>query len=298
MFLLKEISDESTNCRSQSGHFRNVQFEDLPANAIGLIFGYLEITDFVKVATTCKFWHQNIQSDTVWKFQFLKRWYKTSAQLDVDKITWKKAYKREKNWEKGNYKVQILEGHSASVGCLHFSDDQHMVSGSVDTRINIWDQNLLQTIKILRGHSGSVKCIFSDKLTNSIISGSDDKSIKIWEYESGKLLQSLVQHTAEVNCLQVLKSQNLLITGGGDRSIKIWDCRTWTVVRSLVGHQGKILCLQANKDIIVSGCQDKTVKLWNLLDGQCIDTMKAHTDAIRAVQFDEEKIIRYVRYLL
>jgi len=70
-----------------------------------------------------------------------------------------------------------------------------LASGSVDSKIKIWDTNKGVEIKTLTGHTNSVwsLAVLPD---GSLASVSDDKTIKIWDTIKGIEIKTLTGHTS------------------------------------------------------------------------------------------------------
>ena len=67
--------------------------------------------------------------------------------------------------------VRTLHGHRRGIACLQYRGN-HVVSGSSDNTIRIWDIELGACLRLLEGHDDLVRCIrFDDK---RIVSGAYD----------------------------------------------------------------------------------------------------------------------------
>ncbi len=65
---------------------------------------------------------------------------------------------------------------------MAFSNDgNHIVSGSYDQTLRIWDAQSGESIAILEGHSGPVWSVAFSNDGNHIVSGSYDQTIHIWD---------------------------------------------------------------------------------------------------------------------
>ena len=63
-------------------------------------------------------------------------------------------------------------------------DGRHVVSGSRDTTVRIWDVATgSQVGEPLRGHSGHVNSVAFSPDSKRVISGSDDGTVRIWNAE-------------------------------------------------------------------------------------------------------------------
>jgi len=262
-----------------------ISFWALPENVICHIFAYLDMASLKSVMLTCKTWQRITEKDQVWRPMFLKNWKEPDCIVGK---SWKERYHVEINWETQQYTTNTLKGHTASITCLQFDSDK-LVSGSVDTKINLWDLTSNHVIRTFRGHTNTVRALYLDVSNNIIISGSEDKTIKIWELQSGRVLQTLKDHSAEVNCLAVDRSRNLLYTGSGDKTVKAWDMSSWKAVQTFKGHTNKVFALQVQDNTLVTGSQDKTVRLWDTTSAKCLNVIEGHTDSVRCVQLDQDK---------
>lgn len=99
-------------------------------------------------------------------------------------------------------------------------------------------------------------------------------------------MRILSGHTDGVMCLQFCDSSNILITGSYDKTIRIWNLETGEVVRVLTGHTRCVRALQFDDAKLVTGSMDHTLKIWSLQTGQCIRTLEGHTDGIVSLHFD------------
>ena len=82
--------------------------------------------------------------------------------------------------------IQNLEGHQEYVTSACFSPDgNHIISGSADNLVIIWDRLNGKLSKSLKGHSSVVTNVCFTPNGKFIASSSYDKTIKIWDSETG-----------------------------------------------------------------------------------------------------------------
>jgi F-box/WD-40 domain protein MET30 len=69
-------------------------------------------------------------------------------------------------------------------------------------------------------------------------------------------------------------------------------------VRTLKGHTDGVMCLQfadnltdVNYPVLMTGSYDHTIRVWNMAEGREIRCIRGHTRAIRALQFDDLKLV-------
>ncbi|KAI7860975.1 WD40-repeat-containing domain protein [Circinella umbellata] len=96
-----------------------------------------------------------------------------------------------------------------------------------------------------------------------------------------------LQQPEGVLCLQYCDAQNILITAGSlDGTATVWDLETGKILRVLKGHSRSIRALQFDDTKLVTASMDHTLKIWNYHTGQCIRTLEGHTDGVVHLHFD------------
>src|SRR5436853_198692 len=77
------------------------------------------------------------------------------------------------------------------LSALPFSPDgKHIVSGSDDKTIKLWDDETGEILQSpLVGHEGSVLSVAFSPDGKQIVSGSNDKTIRLWAAKTGEMLQ-------------------------------------------------------------------------------------------------------------
>lgn len=137
------------------------------------------------------------------------------------------SHKLPQDWQQ----FRILRGHSDAVTCLHF-DDSHIVSGSADHTIRIWNFNSSRCLTTLNGHQGSVFCLqFNNQF---IVSGGADAKICVWKW------------------------RREMSSDGNSKSMNV---ALYRVLDGQMGHESAVVCLQFDKDKIVSGSTDNSIKV-------------------------------------
>ena len=143
----------------------------------------------------------------------------------------KQKRKLEDNWNAGRYKSFQLphkdhpeDAHTECVYTIQYLG-RHLVSGSRDRTLRIWDLDTLRLAKpALHGHMGSVLCLqFDDqKDEDIIISGSSDCHVIIWCFSTGQKLKQLTNAHKE-SVLNLRFDKRFLVTCSKDKTIKIWN---------------------------------------------------------------------------
>ncbi|KAG8958916.1 hypothetical protein FRC03_008700 [Tulasnella sp. 419] len=204
--------------------------------------------------------------------------YESSLDHSVKLIT-----NRESSW---NPCMRTLTEHANRVTSVALSSDStHIVSGSWDKSVCIWDAATGSLVKKLEGHDDFVTSVAWSHDSSLVVSGSWDKSVHIWDMATGNLVKRLKGHSNYVSSVAFSRDGSLVASGSHDHTVGIWDVATGALVRQLQGHISNVtsVAMFPNKSFAVSGSDDKTVGVWDLRTGSLIKTMKVHEDSVQSV---------------
>jgi hypothetical protein len=85
-----------------------------------------------------------------------------------------------------------LKGHSDSVQAVAFSaDGTHLISGSYDRTVKVWEIATGRLVRTLEGHVDRVIAIAVAPAGTVAASASGDTSIRLWNWHTGKLIATL-----------------------------------------------------------------------------------------------------------
>ena len=121
-----------------------------------------------------------------------------------------------------------LQGHTESVRSVAFSPDgRHIVSGSDDSTIRVWDaQTGGQVGNPLQGHTSSVLSVAFSPDGRHIMSGSDDNTIQVWDAQKGGQVGNPAQvHTASVISAASCSDRRCIVSGSQD--FHVWDAQAY-----------------------------------------------------------------------
>lgn len=207
--------------------------------------------------------------------------------------------------------------HRHVVTCLLFDSDK-ILTGSDDTKINVYDTKTGALKNRLEGHEGGVWALQYEG--DTLVSGSTDRSVRVWDIKSGRCLQVFQGHTSTVRCLVILKpvqvdtaqdgtpiimpKEPLIITGSRDSTLRVWrlpqpgdrqifqtgppanDRDNPYFLRTLSGHQNSVRAIAAYGDTLISGSYDCTVRVWKISNGDLIHRLQGHTQKVYSVVLD------------
>lgn len=173
-----------------------------------------------------------------------------SASTDTNIAAW--------NVKTGDLKV--YSGHSMPV-CSLAIWNQHIVSGSSDATVIVWDNATCQPMKTMKGHDGIVRGVAASD--DRIYSCSDDQTIKVWDPNTGECLATLTDHTDKIRAIAVLP-ENRLVSCSEDRTIKIWDLTDLNCINSFRYSNDCPKSIQVNSNGSFTTYGNKEATTWQL----------------------------------
>lgn len=82
--------------------------------------------------------------------------------------------------------VPILKGHTAEIISLSFnSSGTHLITGSFDNTVMVWDVNTGKRVYTLVGHQAEISSAQFNFDCSLIATGSMDKTCKLWDFTRG-----------------------------------------------------------------------------------------------------------------
>jgi WD40 repeat protein len=173
----------------------------------------------------------------------------------------------------GGALVRTLGGHSSPVSAVAVTPDgEHVISGSQDGTLKVWDLHSQEETFTLGGHRGSVNAVVVTPDGEYIISGSQDGTLKVWDLHSQEEKFTLGGHRGSVNAVAVTRDGIGVISASSDHSLKAWNLRTGEVLHTFIGHCASVEAVTVvytnNNNWVISGSYNDTLRVWNLETGQ------------------------------
>jgi WD40 repeat protein len=125
--------------------------------------------------------------------------------------------------------VGRLTGHSASIFSIEYTlDDRHLVSGSEDKTVRVWDTHSIGNHIVLPVGEGCVTVSSGDSL---IFTGTLSGELLCWNINLGDETinptpNRILAHDDSVFSVQYLPKIGSIITASRDRSVKLWSLET------------------------------------------------------------------------
>ncbi|XP_042209104.1 guanine nucleotide-binding protein subunit beta-2-like [Homarus americanus] len=189
---------------------------------------------------------------------------------------------------------RMCKGHLNKVNSVHFSgDSRHLVSGSLDGKLIIWDIYTGNKTQIIPLMSAWVMSVAFSPSGNFVASGGMDNQCTVHDINNrdstgaAKISRELMGYEGFLSSMRFLDDTNL-ITGSGDMKVIHWDVQTGKKVVEFFGHSGDVATMSLAPDMncFVTGSVDRTIKVWDLRDTKtCKQTFWGHTSDVNSVYF-------------
>lgn len=156
--------------------------------------------------------------------------------------------------------LAALTGHTANVDAIAFIDDTHLVTGSEDRSLRLWNLDTRKTTAVLGPFEEGVVAVALSPDGRELVSGGWDEAIHRWDSQTGQHLGTLTGHADGVVALAWLDAQRLA-SGSRDDTIAIHRVDTGQRFQ-LRGHDLGVEGVAATAEWVASASLDGTVRLW------------------------------------
>jgi WD40 repeat protein len=186
--------------------------------------------------------------------------------------------------------VWIFDCHSPVASVAFSPDGKHIVSGSRDCTVQVWDAVAGTVLHQLEGHTGPVNSVAFSPDGKHIVSGSDDTTVRVWDAVAGTGLHQLEGHTFSVNSVAFSPDGKHIVSGSFDHTVRVWDAVAGAVLHQLEGHTYSVNSVAFSPDgkYIVSGSYDHTVRVWDAVAGTVLHQLEGHTNPVLSVAFSPD----------
>lgn len=203
----------------------------------------------------------------------------TGSQLIFDKpqVVNKEVFKH----------VYSFEGHNHIVQSVKFSPDgQHLISGGVDSAVQIWDRRNGKVNQILMHPSGITYLDVSPD-GKFIATSSYDSKVRLWKLPEGKVQWEGAAHVKTPWTVAISPDGQFVASAGEEGIIHFYNMKDGRLYRSVNAHDLNIWSIQFSPDgkQLASGSFDKQLKLWDVESGLLLKSIKAHDQAIVALAY-------------
>ena len=164
------------------------------------------------------------------------------------------------NWPQAE---AVLSKHTGQVYSVAYSPNgRHIVSGSSDKTVRVWDAETGEPIRELLCGSFVNGIAFSPD-GHHIAAALNGKTVCIWDSTTWELAVSPLRgHHGRVRCIAYSPEGDRIVSGDTNGRICVWSTETFQMVyEPIAGHSDSVRCVAFSPDnqYIASGSHDKTV---------------------------------------
>jgi WD40 repeat protein len=119
--------------------------------------------------------------------------------------------------------LKSMTGHSGPVRAVAISaDGTHIVSGSDDSTVRVWEMESGRVAAMLQGHSDRVNAVAISADGTRIVSGSYDSTVRVWEMESGREVATLQGHSGPVLAVAISADGQIITSRDSSDNTRTW----------------------------------------------------------------------------
>lgn len=133
------------------------------------------------------------------------------------------SYQTIKIWDVSTLEcIHVLQTSDGSVYSIAVTN-HHIICGTYENCIHVWNQRNYEPVAKLTGHTGIVYAlaVLSTPEQTKIFSASYDRSLRVWSMENMICTQTLIRHQGSVVALAI--SRGRVFSGGVDFTVKVWQ---------------------------------------------------------------------------
>jgi len=189
-----------------------------------------------------------------------------------------------------------LLGHDDWVTCMATVGKKHIVSGSSDSTLRVWNTSNFEPERVLRGHRGHVYAVCTSADSEYLFSAGIDGFIYVWDTKHWRVFQKLKGHPeCIVRALYWCHLVGGLVSGASDGRLRIWTKvgDKFVMQSDIEAHTDWVEAMcDMSKGRFASGSRDCTVKIWNSQGSwECLQTIRQHSHWVYALLFERDMLV-------
>jgi WD40 repeat protein len=166
-----------------------------------------------------------------------------------------------------------LQGHSSWTNVLTPLPSGHLLSGSDDKTLRVWDLEAVRGVPQSQGHGGLV-CGVAIAGRYAASASPVDSAVRVWDVTSGKLVRVLPCGDKLLRDVAMLK-EGFVAAAAYDHSFNVWDIESGSDVCQVEPHISGLNAIAICTDQKVVSTCDYLAKLriWDLKTGALVRTL-------------------------
>ncbi|MDP6779241.1 MAG: WD40 repeat domain-containing protein [Candidatus Latescibacteria bacterium] len=193
----------------------------------------------------------------------------------------------ETSLETGEPRLQWDRHRQAVQAATFMPDGRHVVSGSSDGTLRVWDVETGACLRTISGANLGAYAVAVSPDGSTIAAGCKDGIVREFGFKDGMLIRELKGHRGYVRAMAYTPDGTRLLSSADDGSIRAWAAGDPDATSIYHGHHGGVLSIavSGNGKHLLSGGRDGTVRLWDLETAGLLKTMEGHRSWVEAVAF-------------
>jgi WD40 repeat protein/serine/threonine protein kinase len=169
-------------------------------------------------------------------------------------------------------------------------DGQHLLTGSEDNLVRLWEIMSGEVIRQFEGHTEWVAAVCFSPDGQYACTGGWDQTVRLWEIMSGREVQRFDGHGWVVSAVRFSSDGQEVLSGSWDQTIRMWEIASGKEIRRFEGHTNRVTSLGFSPDgrHVVSGGFDAAVRLWEVASRREIRRFEGHTQSVTGVSFSPD----------
>ncbi len=165
-------------------------------------------------------------------------------------------------------------------------DDEHVLTGSRDGSIRLWDRKQAQVVRKWYPHQRHVNRMRVSPDGKWVLSYGGDQLLTESSLETGAGRLDWHRHRAGIHALVFTRDGTRLLSGSSDKTIRSWDVESWGPSGLSVDLDTEVHALAIlDEDLhLAAGCKDGTVRIISFERGETVQSFPAHLGYVRAVE--------------
>ena len=168
-------------------------------------------------------------------------------------------------------------------------DGKQVAVASQDRSVYLFDNETLQTSRVLRGHQDQVFTVAFAPDGRRLATGSWSGSVFLWDLQDARQRppRRLKGHTSAVQRLAFSPDGEVLASASWDKTVRLWAPATGAARGTLKGHERSVMGLAFGPrgERLASCSMDYTTRIWRLPAGSLERTLRGHTGGVYEVAF-------------
>jgi len=181
-------------------------------------------------------------------------------------------------------------GHTGPVtGVAFFPDNIHVVSGSHDMTLRIWDRRYSNEVRRFTGHVGEVTSVAISPDGKQLASGAADTTVRLWDAETGREIRQMRGHSDHVTYVAFSSDGSRVLSAALDQTLRVWQTDSGKQLHrlDLPADHDPLVCVAFNADgsraFTAGNTDDDAWQEWDVATGAELNRVRNNQGGIAAM---------------